>query len=146
MRKSRDFVVREDQRKHKRFKAQGEVFAAFVMPNEPIIVGRVLDVSLSGVAVQYLATRKLEKGPASIKLFGLNSPPMERIESTVMYDLEIPEKSWINPKVRRCGIKFEKHSSGVKAQLKELCKTNPRGTAITDETFHQSRVRGGRPA
>jgi hypothetical protein len=116
-----------DQRRHKRFKAQGEVFAAFVMPNEPIIVGKVLDVSPGGAGVQYLSTRKLETGPTSIKLFGLNSPHMEKMESTVVYDQEIPNESWSIPKVRRCGIKFERLHSQVQAKLRELRKTNPRG-------------------
>lgn len=116
-----------DQRKHKRFQTQVEVFAAFVMPNEPIIVGKVLDMSRGGAGVQYLSASKLETGPASIKLFGLNSPHMEKMESTVIYDLEIAEESWSIPKVRRCGIKFERHSSEVQAKLKELLKTQPQG-------------------
>jgi hypothetical protein len=115
-----------DQRRHKRFKARGEVFAAFVIPNKPIIVGRVLDVSPGGAGVQYLSTRKLETGPTSIKLFGLNSPHMEKMESTVIYDQEIPEESWSIPKVRRCGIKFESLRSEVQAKLKELSKAHPR--------------------
>jgi hypothetical protein len=118
----------EDQRRHKRFKAQNEVFAAFVMPDEPIIVGKVLDLSSGGAGVQYLGTRKLKKGPTSVKIFGLTSSHMERIESTVIYDLEIPEEPYDLPKVRRCGIKFEGHGSEGQARLRELCKIHPRSS------------------
>ncbi len=118
--------MREDQRRHKRFKTQNEVFAAFVVPDEPIIVGKVLDVSSGGVGVQYLGTRRLKKGPTSIKIFGLTSSHMERIQSTVVYDLEIPEEAWDLPKVRRCGIRFEGHVSESLARIRELCKTQPR--------------------
>jgi len=122
----RDFNMGKDQRKHRRFKTRNELFAAFVMPNEPVIVGRVLDVSSGGAGVQYLGTRKLETGPASIKIFRLNSSHMERVESTVVYDLEVPEEPWDLPNVRRCGIKFEGRGPEIRARLKVLCKIQPR--------------------
>ncbi|MGA2404615.1 MAG: PilZ domain-containing protein [Syntrophobacteraceae bacterium] len=117
--------MREDQRKYRRFKTKDEIFAAFVIPTEPVIVGRILDVSRGGVGIQYLATRKLETGPTSIKIFALNSPNMERIESRVVYDFEIPEESWSTPMVRRCGIKFEGHRSEVQAKVKRIVQDAP---------------------
>ncbi len=120
-----DFIVREDQRKYRRFKANEEIFAAFVIPTQPIMVGRILDVSRGGVGIQYLATRKLETGPTSIKIFALKSPHMEQIESTVIYDLEIPEESWSTPAVRRCGIKFEGRGSEVQAKFKRIVQDTP---------------------
>lgn len=119
-----DVIVRRERRKHKRFEIRDEVFAAFVVPGEPIIVGKVLDASLGGVCVQYLATRKLDPGPANISIFGLNSPRMNRMESTVMYDLAVPEEAWSDPETRRCGIRFEKRRSEVKARLKEVLGAN----------------------
>ncbi len=105
-------------------KIREEVFAAFMIPEEPVLVGRVLDASAGGVCVQYLATRKLDVGPAVISIFGLNSPGMNRMESTVTYDLEVSEKSWSTPATRRCGIRFERLRSEVKAQLKEVFRVN----------------------
>jgi hypothetical protein len=117
--------VHRERRKHKRFEIREDVFAAFVIPDGGIIVGRVLDASLSGIAVQYLATRKLDTGPASISIFGVDSPRMNRIESTVMYDLEVPEKSWSDPQMRRCGIRFEQQRrSEFKSQLKEMFRAS----------------------
>ena len=116
-----------DHRKHKRLKTEGEIFAAFAIPNKPIIVGRVLDISLGGACVQYLATSKLEIGPISIKIFDMSSHHMERIQSTVIYDVEIPEESWSIPAVRRCGIKLGRFISGTKTNFKELIELHLRG-------------------
>lgn len=110
----------EHQRRHKRFKIRREVFAAIVIPDRQIIVGRVLDVSPAGAAVQYLATRILETGPARLQIFDLNSPRMEQIDSTVVYDSEIPEESWGLPQLRRCGIKFQGIVSEVQSKLKRI--------------------------
>jgi hypothetical protein len=116
--------VNSDHRKHKRFKTEGDIFAAFVMPNEPIIVGRILNLSNGGAGVQYLATTKLEIGPISIKIFGMSSHHMELIQSTVIYDMEIPEESWSIPAVRRCGIKFSRLASGAKTKFKALMESH----------------------
>ena len=94
------------------------------MPNEPIIVGRILNLSNGGAGVQYLATAKLVIGPISIKIFGMSSHHMELIQSTVIYDMEIPEESWSIPAVRRCGIKFSRFASGAKTKFKALMESH----------------------
>ena len=119
-----DLLVNSDHRKHKRFKTEGDIFAAFVMPNEPIIVGRILDLSHGGAGVQYLATTKLAVGPISIKIFGMRSHHMERVQSIVIYDVEVPEESWSMPAVRRCGIKFGRFASGAKTRWKGLMESH----------------------
>jgi hypothetical protein len=117
--------VRKDQRKHKRCEAREEVFVAFLIPEEPIIVGRILDMSHGGLGARYLATRKLETGPITIRIFGLNSFYMDRIESTVIYDSEISEASWSIPTVRRCGIHFEGYGSEIRTNLEKMLKAQP---------------------
>ncbi len=116
--------MRTERRKHKRFQIREDFFAAFVNPDGAVIVGRVLDASLCGASVQYLATSQLDTGPVSISIFGPDSPGMNRIESTVMYDLEVPGKSWNNPQTRRCGIRFEGRRPEIKAQLKEMFRVS----------------------
>jgi hypothetical protein len=119
--------VCSDHRKHKRLKAESEIFAAFVMPNEPIIVGKILDLSPGGAGIKYLATRKLRTGKASINIFGMSSQHMERIQSTVIYDMEVAEESWSIPSVRRCGIKFGRFGLKGKTKLQELMETRSGG-------------------
>jgi hypothetical protein len=116
-----------DHRKHKRVKAESDIFAAFVVPNEPIIVGRILDLSPGGVGVKYLATGKLRAGPTSINIFGMSSDHMERIQSTVIYDMEIAEESWSIPAVRRCGIKFDQFGLEGKTKWKEFLEAHSGG-------------------
>ncbi len=119
-----DFLVSADHRKHKRFRTEGDIFAAFLMPNEPIIVGRILNLSHSGAGVQYLATSQLAIGPISLKIFGMGSHHMERVQATVIYDMEIPEETWSIPAVRRCGIKFGRFASGAKTRWKGLMESH----------------------
>ena len=123
--------MHEERRKNKRFEIRQEVFAAFIISDGAVVVGRVLDASQCGMAVQYLAIRQLEAGPTSISIFGLDSSRMNRIESTVLYDLEVDENSWSNPQIRRCGIKFEEHRSEFKSQLKEIFRVPLRCKAAT---------------
>jgi hypothetical protein len=135
--------VGSDHRKHERLKAKSEIFAAFLMPNEMIVVGRVLDLSLGGAGVKYLATRKLKSGPASIKIFGMDSLHMERIQSTVVYDVEIAEESWSIPSMRRCGIKFGRFGLKGKTKLKELMQVHVGGkhAGVDDRVLRRSVIR-----
>ena len=119
-----------DHRKHKRFKAENDIFAVFVAPNEPIIVGRILDLSPGGVGVKYLATGELKTGPTSINVFGMSSHHIERIQSRVIYDMAMAEESWSIPAVRRCGIKFGRFGSKGKTKLKELMGTQSGGKQV----------------
>lgn len=116
--------MRTERRKHKRFEIREDVFAAFVNSDGAVIVGRVLDASLCGASVQYLATSQLHTGRAGVSIFGLDSPGMNRIESTVMYDLEVDGQSRSNPQTRRCGIRFEERHPELKAQLKEMFRVS----------------------
>jgi hypothetical protein len=118
------FVVHQEKRKYKRFEISEEIFAAFVIPGEPVIVGRVLDASSHGISVQYLATRKLDTGPANISIFGLDLPRMNRIATTVMYDLEVSGDLWSDHQTRRCGIKFRKRLSEFGAQARAISRTS----------------------
>lgn len=114
----------KNNRRHKRFKARDEVFAAFVTPGEPIIMGKVLDLSSGGVGVQYLGIGRLGKGPTRIKIFRLNSAHMLHINSIVVYDLGASAESQSFPEVHRCGVKFEGRRQNDYAKLKVLCKTH----------------------
>ena len=121
-----------DHRKHKRFKAENDIFAVFVAPNEPIIVGRILDLSLGGVVVKYVATEKLRTGPTSINVFGMSSHHIERIQSRVIYDMAMAEESWSIPAVRRCGVKFGQLGLEGETKLKEFMEAHLGGKQACD--------------
>jgi hypothetical protein len=111
-----------EQRKLKRFNAGNEAFAAFIRPNEPVIVGKIVDISQRGLAVHYLANRILEEGSAEVRIFGPNLKPTNRIECKIIYDRVLNEESWDIFSVRRCGVKFSRIASFDSAKLKALLR------------------------
>ena len=117
--------MHKDRRKHKRYEAQEGIFAAFLIAEEPVVMGRILNMSGGGLGAQYLATRELKPGPITTKIIGRNSSYMEPIKSTLIYDSEISEASWGTLRVGRCGIKFERGGPGVQAKLKKVLKLHP---------------------
>jgi hypothetical protein len=110
-------------RKLKRFEGGEEAFVAFIRPDEPIIVGKIIDISSGGLGVRYLAAEKFGEGPSLVEVFGPSSIRVDRIKSTVIYDREIPEESMSSLSVRRCGIKFEQrcHSAGLLKFINSTC-------------------------
>jgi hypothetical protein len=111
-----------DHRKRKRFDTGNEAFAAFIRPNEPVIVGKIMDISQGGLAVRYLANGKLEEGLAEVRIFGPNLDSTNRIECKIVYDQILTEESWDIFSVRRCGVKFKRIASFDSAKLKTLMK------------------------
>ena len=111
-----------EQRKLKRFNTDNEAFAAFIRPNEPVIVGRIMDISQGGIAVRYLANGDLGVGFAEIRIFGPNVNPTNPIQCEIIYDKVLAEESWDVFSVRRCGVKFNRIVSFDSAKLKALMK------------------------
>jgi len=111
-----------EQRKLKRFSTDKEAFAAFIRPNEPVIVGRIMDISQGGLAVRYLANGDLGVGFAEIRIFGPKLNPTNPIRCEIIYDKVLAEESWGVFSVRRCGVKFNRIVSFDSAKLKALMK------------------------
>lgn len=99
-------LMNKEQRKRKRFSVRNGAFAAFIRPNEPVIVGKIMDISQGGMAVRYLAPERLGEGFAAIRIFGPDSYPTNRIECRIVYDEILAEESSDNFCVRRCGVEF----------------------------------------
>ncbi len=106
-----------EQRKHKRFNSKGEAFAAFIKPNQSIIVGRIADISLGGLGIVYLAIDEVGEGTPEIEVFGLDSVHLSRMKSTVVYDTYLPEQSSDFLAVRRCGVRFEELDRDLEYEL-----------------------------
>ncbi len=111
-----------EHRKLKRFSTGNEAFAAFIRPNEPMIVGKILDISQGGFAVRYLANEKLGEGSAEVRIFGPSINSTNRIGCTIVYDRVLVEESLDVFSVRRCGVKFSRIASLELARLKSLMK------------------------
>jgi hypothetical protein len=97
-----------EQRRRRRFPAGNGAFAAFIRPNDPVIVGRIMDISRGGLAVRYLASVELGEGPAWVRIFGANLQPTGRIGCRIVYDKVLIEESWDILSMRRCGVEFSR--------------------------------------
>jgi hypothetical protein len=114
--------VTMEHRKSKRFNTRDLAFAAFIRPNEPVIVGKIMDVSQRGLAVRYLANGRLEEGSAEVRIFGPNLKATDKIECKIVYDQILSEESWDIFLVRRCGVKFRRIASVDSAKLRTLMR------------------------
>jgi hypothetical protein len=103
----RRVLMSGDLRKLKRFEAGEGAFAALIRPEQPIVVGKIIDFSSGGLGIRYLAAEEIGQGPSLVQIFGSGMTRIDRIKSTVIHDSEISEESSISLSVRRCGIKFE---------------------------------------
>lgn len=99
----------EEKRKHKRYPGKEGAFAAFLGPDQLINLGKVVDISLGGLCVRYLAINKVSAEYSEIKVFGSNGRfiHLDRVPCRVVYDVEVPEGSWDQVSTRRCGVQFE---------------------------------------
>jgi len=112
----------EEKRKFKRFKGKEGAFAVFIKPNELINMGQILDISMRGLCLRYLATNGPNEGCSAIKIFGSNDRfiHLDRIQCKIVYDLEVPEGSWEQISTRRCGVEFENLYVGHQRRLEEF--------------------------
>jgi c-di-GMP-binding flagellar brake protein YcgR len=112
----------EEKRKFKRLKGKAGAFAAFIRPNELINMGQIQDISLGGLCVRYLSIDGDREGYSEIKIFGSNDHfiHVDRVQCKVIYDQELPEYSWEQISMRRCGVQFENLSVMHQARLQDF--------------------------
>ncbi len=112
----------EEKRKHRRYKGKEGAFAAFLRPDELINLGQIVDISLGGLCVRYLATKDVNIGCSGIKIFGSNGRfiHVDRVQCKIIYDTEIPEGSWEQLSTRRCGVQFENLSVRHMSMLQDF--------------------------
>lgn len=78
-------------------------------PNELINMGQIQNISMGGLCVRYLTTHDNPTGCSAIKIFGSNDRfiHLDRVKCRIVYDLEVPEGSWEQISIRRCGVEFK---------------------------------------
>ena len=109
-----------EKRRRKRFQVEHEAFAAFIRPDEPVLVGRITDISRGGLSVRYLGFGKLGEGLTKIQIFGPKLYPTSRMECRIVYDEALGEESCDVLSVRRCGLKFSRMTQFHSAKLQSL--------------------------
>jgi hypothetical protein len=72
-------------------------------------MGQVQDISLGGLCVRYLSIDGDQEKYSEVKMFGSNDRfiHVDRVECKIVYDQEVPEYSWEQISMRRCGVEFK---------------------------------------
>ncbi len=112
----------DDKRKFTRFKGKERAFAAFMRPNDLMNMGRIQDISMGGLCVQYMPTNELDKGRSEIKIFGSNGRfiHLDKVQCRIVYDRKVPEGFWEQIATRCCGVEFENLSVQHASMLQEF--------------------------
>lgn len=99
----------EEKRKFKRLKGKEGAFAAFIRPNELINMGQIQDISMGGLCIRYLSVNEDRDGCCEMKIFGSNDSfiHVDKVPCRIVYDQEVPEYSWEQISIRRCGVEFQ---------------------------------------
>jgi hypothetical protein len=98
-----------EQRKHPRIAINSGAYAVLIQPDGLPIGGKVIDISLGGIAFAYASPTELEAKRLHLQLFNLNGPRSytERIPCRVIRNLKIPDGSSGYLFSWQCGIQFE---------------------------------------
>jgi hypothetical protein len=111
-----------EQRKHKRFFPK-EWVAAFCQTSI-VGIGKLLDISMGGVAFQYVQRSgiksALSKKSLKLELFEtVTSRGLKAIECNVAYDIEVRGHNDLSGsyRLRRCGVEFGGHDRYQSFQL-----------------------------
>ncbi len=111
-----------EKRRFKRFKSKKGAFAYFPKNGASITMGKILDMSIGGLSFQYFKSSEIDNGCSAIRILGNNGSliRLDQIQCRIVYDYEVPETSWDQISVRRCGVEFKKINSEHKRKLKKF--------------------------
>ena len=114
-----------ERRKFKRLLPQGLTFA--VIRPHFYNLGKVKDISLGGMAYEYILNETQNKGYAEIDIFlSADSFYLPRIPSKIIFDTNISEEYQI-VETRRCGLKFNDLAPEQTSQLEHFLQNYTKG-------------------
>lgn len=113
-----------DRRKDKRFKLKNPAFA--IMNNSPKRIGKITDISKSGLAIRYSKNGEGSDDLKELDIFRSDfSFHIGVIKAKTISDIEIIDKTLIGAKeMRRCGIQFEDLSNNQLCQLETFIQNS----------------------
>lgn len=110
-----------ERRKHKRFPIKENAFAVLRFTPSSTKIGRIIDISMGGMAIEYENSEEWEDTPKELSiLFGDDDFYLEKINFETVSDNFI---SYSFTETRRRGIKFGKLSDNQSSQLKNFIDT-----------------------
>ena len=110
-----------EQRKHSRFLPYEKTFAA--IGRQFTKVGRVKDISIGGLAIEYIAGEDANSNPSQVDIFLTGRTfHLYNLPCKLLYDIEIHvphvNNKYINIlTTKRCGVKFGELDDDHMAQL-----------------------------
>lgn len=120
--------LQSENRNHVRFRAREGVFV--VLKPSHSHVGRLIDISMGGLAFDYVVDGVLPKPPAEVEIFvkggafRMNGIPCEAIWANTTNEGHVTLI-----RKRKCGVRFGKLTDDQKAKLKEFIETYTVGEA-----------------
>jgi hypothetical protein len=115
-------MVNSDKREFERFSPQGNAYAAYGLQYTK--VGRIKDISLGGLAFEYISEMSPDQDSSQIDIFLVGDVfHMYNIPCQVIYDIPNPSHPEnigpikVSP-VKRCGIQFGTLTEDDAVQLK----------------------------
>jgi hypothetical protein len=94
-----------ERRKHKRFQVQNGAFV--VLTPSDTKVGRIMDISMSGLAFHYIGTEKTSNESTEISIFSADCGfYLYRIPCETVVNLKAYASHSAPISIRRCGIQF----------------------------------------
>ncbi len=115
-----------ESRKYRRHKPNGNAMVAFfTAAHEFLSLGQILDISLGGLAIRYIAMDEQTKGSAKLEIFGAIDSDLHigKLPCRVIYDIELTSESSGLLRVRRCGVQFGELSNVQMSQIREFIST-----------------------
>ena len=116
--------MKSEKRRHVRFKAPEKLFAALGNPAPK--VGKVKDISMGGLAFEYIPGEKEETGTTHVDIFlSGNGFYLPKVPCKAVYD--ITQKAplfggheFLRISLNRCGVEFKKLKKETYEQLEYL--------------------------
>ncbi|MCB9482161.1 MAG: PilZ domain-containing protein [Desulfobacteraceae bacterium] len=113
----------EDQRLHKRFKPNDDVFVSF---NESYLLGKIRDISNGGLCFEYISTEESEKIGTFQKTFiNIWTPQedisIENLPCETVYDYKSKKLTKVqNYESRICGLRFLYTDDYLESELEKF--------------------------
>lgn len=115
-----------DHRRQKRLRAKYGALATFFPPTPDftLVIGRLIDISISGLAIQYYARGRPSRVSEHLEIFGIHYPLMhiERIPGNIVYDFGVASSTRSALKERRCGVAFGTLTESKRFQVEQFIK------------------------
>jgi hypothetical protein len=124
-----------EQRQYNRFRVPKGIFVA--LRSHDVKVGQVLDISMGGLAFDYIPREELSSGPSELQIFLVGNVYVYKIPFKSVWDQEAKQVSASSLRMRQCGVQFGELTGNQKSELEYFIRHH----TITDDKLVHSVLR-----